>query len=225
MNNLIGKTISGFLTLIIALGIFIFLPAWTINYLQGWAYLLTFAVSVILITIYLFKNDTNLLERRLKAGAADEQEKSQKTIQSLAGVFFCLIFVVSGLDYRFHWSNIPMHISIAANAFVALGFFIVFLVFKENSYTSGVIEVSDDQKVISTGPYGIVRHPMYSGAILMLLFSPIALGSYWAVLCVLALSLVIVARLLDEEKFLSKNLPGYNEYCRKVHYRLIPFIW
>jgi len=201
------------------------LPAWTIYYPQAWIYLLVFAVTVILITIFLLKNDPKLLERRLKAGPAAEKEKQQKTIQSLASLFFVLIYVVSGFDYRFHWSNVPMNISLFADVFVALGFYVVFLVFRENSYTSAVIEINEDQKVISTGPYGIVRHPMYSGAMLMLTFTPVALGSYWGVLCVIPMFFTIVARLLDEEKFLSKNLPGYYEYCRKVHYHLIPLIW
>lgn len=225
MENIIRKTISGFITLLAIMGILIFLPAWTVNYLQAWLYLLAFAVSTILITIYLFKNDPNLLKRRLNAGSTAEKEKSQKTIQSMASVFFCLIYIIAGFDYRFRWSNISIYISLLANIFVILGFFIVFLVFKENSYTSAIIEVDKDQKVISTGAYAIVRHPMYSGAILMLVFSTIALGSYWALLSVIALTLTIIARLLHEEKFLSKNLSGYDEYCEKVKYRLIPFIW
>ncbi len=225
MNNMIGKTISGFIMLIVIMGILIFLPAWTINYLQAWLYLLTFAISTILITIYLFKNDQELLKRRLNAGSTAEKEKSQKTIQSMASIFFCLIYVIAGLDYHFYWSNIPLYISLLANIFVMLGFFIVFLVFKENSYTSAIIEVDKEQKVISTGMYAIVRHPMYFGAILMLVFSAVALGSYWALLSVIALTFTIVARLLNEEKFLSKNLSGYDEYCEKVKYHLIPFIW
>lgn len=225
MENIIRKTISGFITLLAIMGILIFMPAWTANYLQAWLYLLTFAVSTALITIYLFKNDPNLLKRRLNAGSTAEKEKSQKTIQSMASVFFCLIYIIAGFDYRFRWSNISIYISLLANIFVILGFFIVFLVFKENSYTSAIIEVDKDQKVISTGMYAIVRHPMYSGAILMLVFSAVALGSYWALLSVIALTLTIIARLLHEEKFLSKNLSGYEEYCEKVKYRLIPFIW
>ena len=225
MNNLLGKSLAGFLMLLIALGAFIFLPAWSFNYFQAWIFLLTFAVSVLLITLYLFKRDPKLLERRLKAGATAEKEKSQKTIQALANVFFCLVFIIAGFDYRFHWSDIPLLISLIADIFVILGLYIVFLVFKENTYTSAIIEVHKDQKVISTGPYRFVRHPMYSGAILMMIFSPIALGSYWAVLCVLPLIVTIIMRLLDEEKFLSKNLSGYHEYCQKVHYHLIPLIW
>lgn len=225
MDNIIGKTVSGFIMLLAIMGALIFLPAWTVNYLQAWLYLLTFAISTILITIYLFINDKKLLERRLKAGSSAEKEKSQKAIQAIASVFFCLIYIIAGLDQHFHWSNIPMYISILANIFVILGFYIVFLVFKENSYTSAIIEVDRDQKVISTGMYGIVRHPMYSGAILMLVASSIALGSYWALLSVAALSFTIIARLLNEEKFLTKNLSGYDEYCEKVRYHLIPFIW
>lgn len=225
MDNIVGKTIFGFIILIVTMGILIFLPAWTVNYLKAWLYLLTFSVSTIFITIYLFKNDQKLLKRRLNVGLTAEKEKSQKTIQLMANVFFCFIYITAGFDYRFHWSNIPIYISLLANIFVILGFFIVFLVFKENSYTSAIIEVNKDQKVISTGMYAIVRHPMYSGAILMMAFSPIALGSYWALLSVVALTFTIIARLLSEEKFLSKNLWGYGEYCEKVRYRLIPFIW
>lgn len=225
MDNIIGKTVSGFIALLAIMGALIFLPAWTVNYLQAWLYLLTFAISTILITIYLFINDQKLLERRLNAGSAAEKEKSQKTIQTIASVFFCLIYIIAGIDRHYNWSNIPMYISILANVFVMLGFFMVFLVFKENSYTSAIIEVDKDQKVISTGMYAIVRHPMYSGAILMLIASSIALGSYWALLSVAALSFSIIARLLNEEKFLTKNLSGYDEYCEKVRYHLIPFIW
>ncbi|HMF31502.1 MAG TPA: isoprenylcysteine carboxylmethyltransferase family protein [Candidatus Lokiarchaeia archaeon] len=203
----------------------ILLPAWTIDYLQAWVYILTFGVSAILITMYLVKKDPKLLERRVKAVPTAETETSQKKITSLLNVFFIFVFIVAGFDYRFHWSNIPLYVSIIADVFVVVGFCIVFLVFKENSFTSGIIEVVEDQKVISTGPYRIVRHPMYAGALLMLFVSPIALGSYWAILCVIPLTLSVAARALDEEKFLSKNLSGYPEYCQKVHYRLIPLIW
>ncbi len=135
------------------------------------------------------------------------------------------MFIVAGLDYRFHWSNVPMYISLIADVFVILAFYIIFRVFKENSFTSGIIEVAEDQKVISTGPYKIVRHPMYSGGILLLLFTPIVLGSYWAIFCIIPLFASIALRALDEEKFLANNLPGYTEYCHLVHYRIIPLIW
>lgn len=225
MDHIASKAISGFLMLLIIMGVLLFIPAWTVHYLQAWLYLLTFAVSTILITIYLLKNDPKLLERRINAGATAEKEKGQKAIQAIAGVFFCLIYIIAGFDYRYHWSRIPEFISLSANVFVLLGFFIVFLVFKENSYTSAIIEVDKDQKVISTGMYSVVRHPMYFGAILMLMFSSVALGSYWSLLCVAALIISIIVRLLDEEKFLLGNLLGYDEYCKRVKYHLIPFIW
>lgn len=225
MKNLIAKTVAGFLILFIALVASLFLPAGTIKYFQGWIYLLVFFVPVLLITIYLYKNDPKLLERRVEGGPIAEKEKSQKAIQSLSSLFFSLVFIIAGFDYRYHWSVIPLYISIFAAFFVVLGLCIVFLVFKENSYTSAIIEVNEEQKVISTGPYRFVRHPMYSGAILMMIFTPIALGSYWAILSVLPLIATIVIRLFEEEKFLVNNLSGYLYYSRKVHYRLIPFIW
>lgn len=225
MKNLIAKTAAGFLILLMVLAASLFLTAGTIQYVQGWLYLLAFFGPVLLITVYLYKHDPQLLERRVKAGPAAEKEKNQKVIQSLANLFFCLVFILAGFDYRLHWSVIPLYISLLADVIVLSGFLIVFLVFKENTYTSAIIEVKEEQTVISTGPYRLVRHPMYAGAGLLMLFTPIALGSYWAVLCVLPLILTIVMRLLDEEKFLAENLPGYVDYCQKVHYHLIPFIW
>jgi len=225
MGNLMGKALSGFLILLVSLSVLVFLPAGTMNYFQAWIYLFTFAVSTILITTYLFKYDQKLLERRVKAGPIAEKEKNQKIIQVLANVSFCSVYIIAGFDHRYNWSNIPINASLMADACVALEFYIVFLVFKENSYTSATIEIAKNQKVISTGPYGLVRHPMYSGASLMLVASAIALGSYWSVLCVVLLIFIIIMRLLEEEKFLSKNLSGYNRYCQKVRYHLIPLLW
>jgi protein-S-isoprenylcysteine O-methyltransferase Ste14 len=180
---------------------------------------------VLVITLYYLKRAPGLIESRLRAGPAAEKERSQKMIQSLAGIFFVLAFIVSGTDHRLGWSKIPPHLVIAGNILVVLGLYIVFLVFRENSYTSGVIEVGKDQRVISTGPYAVVRHPMYAGAFIMLLGVPLALGSWWALLFIFLLFAAIVWRLLDEEKFLVKNLPGFHEYCENTRYRLIPFLW
>jgi protein-S-isoprenylcysteine O-methyltransferase Ste14 len=166
-----------------------------------------------------------LIEGRLKAGPSAEKEKKQKIIQTFASLFFILIIVVPALDHRFHWSDVPIQLVLVGDIFVLLGLLIVFLVFKENSYAAGVIEVSKEQKVISTGPYAIVRHPMYTGALLMLCFIPFALGSWWGVVFVFPMFVVIVLRLLDEENFLLKNLVGYKEYRQKTRYRLVPFVW
>lgn len=225
MKSLIYKSIAGLFFLFVVLGLALFLPAQTIYYLQAWIYLIIFAILAIIITIYLFINDKSLLERRVKQTPINETRLSQKIIQSLASVFFCLMFILSGFDYRFKWSKVPIYLSIIAEFFIVLGFLIIFWTFKENSFTSGVIEVDKDQKVISTGLYGIIRHPMYLGGLLVVIFSPFALGSYWAIFCIVPLTIVIITRILDEEKYLSETLTDYSEYNKKVRYRLIPFIW
>jgi protein-S-isoprenylcysteine O-methyltransferase Ste14 len=165
------------------------------------------------------------LRRRLAAGPAAERERRQKVIQAIASIAFAGIFLVAGLDHRLGWSNVSVSLVLAGNVLVLLGLGIVFLVFRENSYTSATIETTDNQPVISTGPYAVVRHPMYAGAFLFLIGTPLALGSYWALLSVAVLVFVILLRLLDEERFLSQRLPGYGEYLSKIKYRLIPFIW
>ncbi len=219
------KAINGFLFLTVMLGLSIFLPAWSLNYWRGWIYFIIFILSCLLITIYYFQKDLNLIQRRLEAGPVAEKEISQKIIQSFASIFFIAMFITSGFDFQYHWSEIPVYLVIIADGFVVVGFWIVFRVFKENSYSSSIIEVSSEQKVISTGPYNIVRHPMYSGAFLMLIFSPIALGSYWGLIPVFGIIIAIVLRLFDEEKYLIKNLSGYKQYVEKVRFRLIPGIW
>lgn len=225
MSSLIVKSILGFLFLVFILGLTLFLSAGSFVYWQAWVYLGVFSVCVILITLYLARYDQRLLASRVQAGPTAEVQKSQQIIQSLASLFFIGLFVVPGLDFRFHWSNVPPILSLIADGLVALSLFIVFLVFRENTYTSAIIEVADEQKVISTGPYSLVRHPMYAGAFLLLIFSPIALGSWVGVPFALPVILIIVIRLLDEEKYLAANLNGYEEYRQKVRYRLIPFIW
>ncbi len=225
MNNLTRQAFLGLGQLLVILAFLLFLPAWSLAYWEGWLFLLVFFLSVLVITVYFLKKDPKLIENRLWAGPVAEKEKSQKMIQALAGIFFVLVFIVSGTDHRLSWSKVPPHLVIAGNILVILGLYIVFLVFRENSYTSGVIEVGKDQKVISTGPYAVVRHPMYAGACIMLLGVPLALGSWWAFVFIFLLFAAIVWRLLDEEKFLSKNLPGYREYCENTRYRLIPFVW
>lgn len=225
MANLLVKTFLGFVFLIVVLGLALFLPAGSLSFWQAWVYLADFAICTILITAYLIKNDQGLLERRVRAGPVAESQKSQQLIQSLASLFFIALFIVPGFDYRFHWSHVPVVVSLISFVMVAIGFYIVFLVFRENSFTSGTIEVVNEQKVISTGPYHVVRHPMYAGAFLLLLFTPLALGSWVAIPLPIPLILVIIVRLLAEERFLSANLQGYTQYCNEVHYRLIPFVW
>ena len=219
------KTLFGFVQLIVMLGLFLFAPAWSFNFWQAWIYLIIFVVSTGVITIYLWKKDPKLLERRVKAGPKAEKEKTQKIIQLFASICFFALLVIPAFDHRSRWSNVPLYIVIVGDVLVALGFFLVFLVFKENTFAAATIEVFPDQKVITTGPYSMVRHPMYTGGLVMLSGTPLALGSWWGLLILVPLTLIIVWRLLDEEKFLYKNLPGYKEYCQKTRYRLIPLIW
>jgi protein-S-isoprenylcysteine O-methyltransferase Ste14 len=225
MDNLIVKTFIGFAFLIGVLALAMFLPAGSFRFWQAWVYLAVFAGCTILITAYLIRNDRELLAGRVQAGPVAETQKTQQILQSLASLFFLGLFIVPGLDYRFGWSHVPPVVSLISDGIVALGFYIVFLVFRENTYTRATIEVSAGQKVIRSGPYAVVRPPMYAGALLLLVFTPLALGSWVAVPFSLPLILVIGARLLDEEGFLKANLPGYEEYCQEVRYHLVPFLW
>jgi len=161
----------------------------------------------------------------LSVGPIAETRTTQKIIQSVAGLLFLGIFVLSAFDYKNSWSNVPLALSYTADVFCMLAFVLLFYVFKQNTFLSATIEVQEKQQVVSTGLYGIVRHPMYMGAIILLLFTPIALGSYYGLIPVLALTVVIIYRAIDEEEDLKENLVGYTEYCEKVKYRFIPFVF
>jgi protein-S-isoprenylcysteine O-methyltransferase Ste14 len=225
MSKLEIKAIGGLLNLLVCMALMIFLPAWTLSYWQAWVFLCVFFGSSLAITLYLMRKDPGLLERRVKAGATAEKETSQKIIQGFAGAAFIATVVLPALDHRLGWSSVPVYAELAGDFLVAAGFLAVFLVFKENSYTSGIIEVAAEQRVISTGPYALVRHPMYSGALVMLLGIPLALGSWWGLFTIIPMTLILILRLVDEEKFLFRNLPGYAEYRNKVRYRLARFVW
>jgi protein-S-isoprenylcysteine O-methyltransferase Ste14 len=158
-------------------------------------------------------------------GPVAETKPIQKLIQSIAGLTFISIFIVSALDYRHKWSNVPSHFSYLCDTFCGLAFVFLFFVFRQNTFLSATIEVQEKQQVISTGVYAVIRHPMYSFALLLLIFTPIALGSYWGMIPVAILTAVIIARAIGEEQELRKNLVGYEAYCSKVKYRLVPFIF
>jgi protein-S-isoprenylcysteine O-methyltransferase Ste14 len=225
VNNLAKRTVLGFTQLITALGVLLLAPAWTFGYWQAWVYLFVFAASSALITAYLWRKDPKLLKRRLNAGPGAEKRRSQKWIQLLASVVFIGAMILPSLDHRFSWSAVPLPVVVMGDVLVALGFLIVFLVFKENTFTAATIEVVPDQTVISTGPYAVVRHPMYAGALVMLLGTPLALGSWWGLLMFIPMLFTIAWRARDEERLLLANLRGYIEYCRIVRYRLAPFVW
>lgn len=219
------KSLAGIAWLMSAMAVAIFLPAGTVVYWQGCVYWFVFLGAAVLITAYFLRHDPDLIRRRLAAGPSAEQRGTQKIVQTFASVLFLALFVVSGLDRRFGWSSVPAVAVVLADALVAVGFAIVFLVFRENSHASATIEVSAGQRVISTGPYRHVRHPMYAGALLLLAGTPLALGSLAALLLVIPFAVVLIVRLLDEERMLSVELAGYREYCRQVRFRLIPYVW
>jgi len=210
---------------LLVLGLLIHVPAWTLYFWQGWLYLVIFGICALVMTLYFLKYDPALIASRLKAGPAAEREKSQKWIQAIAGVVVCLMFVVPGIERHFTGLPLPLWLVILADTLAVASFWIMFLTFRENGYASSIIEVKSGQNVISTGPYALVRHPMYSGAVVLFLATPLALGSFWALPVAVVLSVVIAVRLLDEERYLKANLPGYDAYCRKVKSHLIPGIW
>ena len=225
MASLGKAAFGGLVKLVFILFALLFLPAWSWLFWQAWVFLAVFTAATLVITLSLLKNDRRLLERRLRAGPEAEKEPIHKWLQAAAYPFFCGLFVVAGLDWRLHWSSVPLWMVASGNLGVMLGFFIVFRVFRVNTFTSAIIEVDTGQTVITTGPYACVRHPMYAGGTLLLFATPLALGSCWALLCLIPLVAVLVARLLHEERYLSKHLEGYSAYCAKVRYRLLPGIW
>jgi protein-S-isoprenylcysteine O-methyltransferase Ste14 len=225
MNILNVKAFGGLLLLLLVMAALLFVPAWTLDYWQAWTFLAVYFASSLAITIYLMKEDPKLLERRMSGGPTAEKEPTQKIIMVFASLGFIGLIVFPALDHRFAWSRTQPYVTLAGDVLIVLGWLTIFRVFKENTFTSAIIELAADQKVVSTGPYALVRHPMYAGAIVMLLGIPIALGSWWGLLVIVAMMPALILRLLDEEKFLARNLPGYVEYQRRVRYRLIPRVW
>lgn len=225
MKKLIFPTIRSFLIGMIALGIVLFIPAWTLNYWQAWVFIVVFLTAVNAIGLYLSLKDPALLERRKKFGPGQETNPAQKIIMFVTLIGVIAMLVVPALDHRFGWSGMPPLISLIGDGLIVLGLYINFIVFRENSFGGSTVETFEDQKVISSGPYALVRHPMYAGVLVMIIGVPLALGSWWG-LAVLALVLpVLVWRILDEEKLLKKDLAGYSEYTQKVRYRLLPNVW
>jgi protein-S-isoprenylcysteine O-methyltransferase Ste14 len=225
MTDVTRRALRSSLFGILALAALLFIPAWTLAYWQAWLFMAVFVCTSGAITVYLAIHDPKLLERRMNAGPRAEREPAQKIIMVLAMLGFIVMLVFPALDYRFGWSPVPASVSVLGDTLVALGFLFVFFVFKENSYGASTIQIAEDQTVISTGPYALVRHPMYAAALVMLFGIPLALGSWWGLFALLLVLPVLIWRLLDEERFLRQNLPGYAEYQAKVKYRLLPFVW
>lgn len=202
--------------------IMFFLPAGTFLYWQAWVYIALLFIPMFFLLVYLLKHDPELLERRMKM---KEKVMEQKRIIKISWIFFLFAYIIPGFDIRYGWSHVPLWAIIAADVLVLAGYLMFTVVMKHNSYASRIIEVAKGQKVISTGPYAVVRHPMYTAILIMYIASPLALGSYWALLFTIPIIGVIVARLTNEEKVLKKELKGYAEYTRKIRWRLIPWVW
>src|SRR5580693_7359556 len=225
MKNLYTRTLVRLVALTVVMGLLLFVPAGTTEYWHAWAYLAIFTGASLLTSLYLIRKDPALLMRRMRGGPTAEKETIQKIIMLFASAGFIALLVVPALDYRFGWSAVPLAVVIAGDVLVVTGFYFIFLVYKENTFTSATIEVAENQKVISTGPYALVRHPMYASALLYLVGTPLALGSYWGLLALAFMMSFLIWRLVDEEKFLAENLPGYMEYQKKVQYHLVPYVW
>jgi len=222
IKQIVKKTILIFLAAPILIGLLLFVPAGTTDYWQAWVYLGVLLIPMFFVMIYFLKNDPEFLERRFQT---KEKEAKQQFIIKIGTIVFLIGFLIPGFDHRFGWSQVPAMITILANIFVFVGYAFVFWVFKENSYAGRTIKVEKGQKVISTGPYSIIRHPMYLGTFLMYLATPIALGSYVALPFFIIYIPIIIYRIFNEEEVLKRELPGYSEYCTRTRYKLIPRIW
>ena len=224
-NTLGHRAFSGLARFTAAMVLLLFLPGWSLCFWQGWTFLAVFCGACAASTLYFLKHDPKLIARRMAVGASAEKEPMQKIIMAITSVCFFLLIFIPVLDHRQHWSNVPTWLAIAGDAGIALSFFLVTLVLRQNSFAAATIRVEAGQPVISTGAYALVRHPMYAAALPMFVCMPLALGSYWGLLVVLAILPALIWRLLDEERYLKINLPGYAGYCRRVRYRLIPSLW
>jgi protein-S-isoprenylcysteine O-methyltransferase Ste14 len=225
MTNLNTRAWFSLAVVVLVKGLLVFIPAGTLSYWQAWVYLSIFTGASILTTLYLIRHDPALLERRMKGGPMAERQPTQKLIMLGASVGFVGLLVVPALDVRFGWSAMSPNVVLLGDALLIAGFYFIWIVYRENTFTSATIEVAKDQKVVSTGPYAVVRHPMYAGGLLYLLAMPLALGSYWGLVVFAVVLLLVLWRLFDEERFLSHNLPGYTEYQQRVRHRLVPFVW
>jgi protein-S-isoprenylcysteine O-methyltransferase Ste14 len=211
------------LDLIIAVVLFGF--AGTLRYWQGWVYLLLMAGVSATITLDLMRRDPALLERRLKGGPTAESRPQQRLIMVGTSVCFFAMLIVPALDFRYQWSPVPPAMVVLGNILFVLGFAFIARIYRENTFTSATIGVIEGQQVISTGPYAVVRHPMYASGLLYLLGTPLALGSYWGLLPFAFMVPLLIFRLVDEERMLLRELPGYDDYRRRVRHRLVPFVW
>jgi protein-S-isoprenylcysteine O-methyltransferase Ste14 len=224
-SSLAARALLSLVVLATVMTLLVFGTAGTVRYWQGWLYLAVFFGASLLTTLDLIRRDPALLERRMRGGPTAEHRPAQRLVMLGASVGFISLLVLPALDRRFQWSDVSLGVVLAGDVLVVVGFYFILRVYRENTFTSATIEIAPNQTVVSTGPYAIVRHPMYATALLYLVGTPLALASYWGLIGVAVMLPFLVWRLFDEERMLVANLPGYVEYQRKVRHRLIPFVW
>ena len=223
VKQLVIKAVVKFSFIYVLLGLCFFLPAGTFNFWEAWLYIGTFSSAMIIFLIFLIRKDPALLKRRLETV---EKRNKQKWVIWLSNLLFLSIYFIPGFDKRYEWSNVPIWLVILADLIFALGYLFFFWVMRENSYAAHNVKVEKGvQKVITTGPYAIVRHPMYSAVIIMFGITPLALGSYWGLIPLSAIFVLLYFRITDEEQLLKEELDGYKEYMKQTKYRIFPKIW
>jgi protein-S-isoprenylcysteine O-methyltransferase Ste14 len=209
----------------VVFGLMLFLAAFTFNYWQAWVFLVVFALSTWIPNIYLLRTNPVALQRRMRAGPTAETRMAQKVVMGGVWSSLAAMVVVSALDHRFGWSSVPTAICLVGDVLVVVGVGVAMLVVIQNSYAAATVRIEAGQTLVSTGLYGLVRHPMYTGNLIIMVGIPLALGSYWGLIFVVPGLIVLALRIRDEEKLLQDGLDGYREYMRKVRYRLVPHVW
>ena len=220
--KLLINALTKFTCGLLLVGLLIFLPAGTVGYLHGWLLIGLLFVPMLIAGLVMLKKAPEFLEKRLDV---KEKQSTQKGVLALSGLMFIAGFVVAGLDHRYSWSRMPLWVTVMAAVLFLAAYVLYAEVMGENAYLSRTIKVEQGQTVVDTGLYGIVRHPMYMATILLFLMIPLVLGSWYALIAFACYPAIIIVRLKDEEDLLTRELPGYAEYKKKVKYRIIPFIW
>jgi protein-S-isoprenylcysteine O-methyltransferase Ste14 len=210
---------------LIAFGALLFVPAGTLNYWQAWVFLVVFAVSTWIPSVYLMRTNPAALDRRLRAGPMAEARTLQRIVITALFICFPAMFVLSAMDHRFGWSPVPTAVCLLGDLLVAIGLGMAMLVITQNGYAAANVTVESGQTLVSTGLYGLVRHPMYTGNVIMMVGTPLALGSYWGLIFLLPGVAALVLRIRDEERLLTEELSGYREYTQRIRYRLVPHLW
>ena len=225
MMSLAARAWIAVVALALVTALLLFVPAGTVRYWQAWLYLAIFIGAAAIMTDDLLRHDRALLERRMVGGPTGETRPVQKVIMLFTSIGFVALVVVPALDHRFGWSTVPADAVVVGGALVVIGFWLISRVYRENTFSAATIQIAENQRVISTGPYAIVRHPMYASALLYLIGTPLTLGSYWGLIPIAVILPFLIWRLIDEERLLSAKLPGYTKYQQRVRHRLVPFVW